>query len=94
LLGWLVGHWRERLFLEQLFYRWLVFALAIVGYALFHYLLIVRDSIFVLPTQFVTRMLPGALIDATAAVLLGMVWERVAKSRLSDSDGSSAGETA
>jgi cell shape-determining protein MreD len=93
LLGWLVGHWRERLFLEQLFYRWLIFVLAIAGYVLLHYLLILRDSIYALPMQFVTRMLPGVLIDATAAVLLGMIWERAAKSRLTDSDGASAGET-
>jgi cell shape-determining protein MreD len=92
LMGWLVGHWRERLFLEQLFYRWLIFALAIIGYMLLHYVLIVRDSFFVLPTLFVTRMLPGALVDATAAVLLGMVWERAVKTRPSDSDSAPAGE--
>ena len=40
LLGWLVGHWRERLFLEQLLHRWLVFTFGFIGYKLFHYILI------------------------------------------------------
>jgi hypothetical protein len=79
LLGWLVGHWRERLFLEQLLHRWLVFALGIVGYKLFHYILIAGNGWADFPRAFLVPLLPSALIDATAAVVIGAIWERTHK---------------
>jgi len=81
LLGWLVGHWRERLFLEQILHRWLVFALGIFGYKLFHYVLIAGTGWADFPRTILMPILPSALIDATAGVVIGAIWERANKAR-------------
>lgn len=81
LLGWLIGHWRERLFLEQLLHRWLVFALGIFGYKLFHYFLIAGTGWADFPRLLLMPILPSALIDATAGVVIGVIWERMNKAR-------------
>lgn len=76
LLGWLIGHWRERLFLEQLVYRWLVFALGILGYRLIHYVLIANNAGSDFPRALIVSILPSALIDATSGVVIAAIWER------------------
>ena len=93
ILGWLVGHWRERLFLEQLGYRWLVFGTAITGYKILHYVLIVGHDWPGLPKLFAVLLLPTALIDATLAVLIGVVWERARSTGRSSLDGASVDKT-
>lgn len=81
LLGWLIGHWRERLFLEQLLHRWLVFAVGIFGYKVLHYFLIAGTGWADFPRALLVPLLPSMLIDATAAVVIGAIWERTNKAR-------------
>jgi predicted membrane protein len=93
LLGWLIGHLRERLFLEQLLHRWLVFATGIIGYKLFHYVLVAGTGWADFPRALLISLLPSALIDATAGVVFGAVWERTRHTRLSIDERRSADES-
>jgi len=76
LLGWLIGVWRERLFLERLTSQWLVFTLGILGYKIFYMILVEggspADWLLGLPL----RILPTTLINSTLGVLIGVLWER------------------
>jgi hypothetical protein len=62
-------------------HRWLVFALGIIGYKLFHYVLIAGTGWADFPRAILVPLLPSALIDATAGVLIGTIWERTQKAR-------------
>jgi hypothetical protein len=92
LLGWLIGHWRERLFLEHLLYRWIVFALGILGYKLLHYALIAGTGWLDFFHLLLMPLLPTVLIDATAGVILGIIWERTVQSGPSINEGRTADE--
>ncbi len=76
LLGWVVGHWRQRLFLEQLGSRWVVFVVAFFAYKLGHWMLIQGMGSGAWLDFLLFHIVPSSLIDATAGVLLGVIIER------------------
>ena len=79
-LGFLIGHWRDRLFLEQMLSRWIVFVIVVFGYRLFHWLLVMGLGGGPWVETLFLRIIPTVLIDATVTVLLCRVWERLTRS--------------
>ena len=84
LVGWVMGHWRDRLFLEQMLSRWIVFAIVSAGYKLLHWPLIMGIGGAPWAETLFLRILPTVLIDATVTVLICRIWERIEKSRTLD----------
>ncbi|MBD3297458.1 MAG: hypothetical protein GF341_02300 [candidate division Zixibacteria bacterium] len=91
LVGWVVGRWRDRLFLEQLLSRWIVFAIVALSYRLLHWPLIMGIGGGPWMDTLLYKVLPTTLIDATVTVLLSYIWERI--ERASDSETRTAGAT-
>ncbi|GAB4328879.1 MAG: hypothetical protein Kow0074_25070 [Candidatus Zixiibacteriota bacterium] len=84
LVGWLMGHWRDRLFLEQMLSRWIVFAIVAFAYRLLHWPLVMgigggpwADTLFL-------KILPTVLIDASITVVMCYVWERMERTTTGD----------
>jgi hypothetical protein len=76
LLGWVIGYWSQRLFLEHLRSRWIILSAGFLAYkVLFSAIVFAGDWGGWLVSLFV-HALPSALVDATAGVVLGRMWER------------------
>jgi len=75
--GWLIGHWRDRLFLEQFISRWIVFAIGILVYKLLHWVIVMGGDGAPWYETLGLKILPTIAIDATLAVALCALWERL-----------------
>lgn len=91
MFGWLIGQWRDRLFLEQFVSRWIVFAIGILAYKLLHWVIVMGAGGAPWYETLGLQILPTVAIDATLTVVLCSVWERIQRSE-ADSSQSQAAE--
>ncbi len=92
LLGWFVGIWSQRLFLENLWSRWIVLAIAFMTYKIFYLAIIMAGDWGGWLTSLGLQALPSTLIDATAGAALGNALDRLRVSRTETSAGATPAE--
>jgi hypothetical protein len=81
LLGWVIGHWSQRLFLEHLRSRWIILASGFLAYKILFTAIILAGDWGAWVVSLAIHSIPSALIDATAGVFIGAMWERSRASR-------------
>ena len=75
-LGWVVGYWGERLFLEYAISRLLILWLVLVFYKLIYLALAVNGDWSIWTASIWTGALASSGMSATVGVVVSLLWER------------------